>query len=86
MYRLIYTQCLEKAEDIKAHATTYASHAFARLAFTEKVREVLAEVLNNEFLHGKADIHGDRAVISVESVRHVVAIEKVEADGDSVGD
>lgn len=73
MWRFVYTRCLEKADDIETECQCGLDMESAKKNFDAKVKEILAQVLDNEYLHCTMDIHNMRAIIQVESVRHVVA-------------
>lgn len=79
MMQYIYTKCLEKADDVQVEVRNNLSVAEANRLFYAKVHELIEEGLDNEFLQVKADIHNNRAVIQLESVRHIVVIKQEEA-------
>lgn len=73
MWRYVYTRCLEKADDIKTECQCGLDKESAKKNFDGKVREILANALDNEYLHCTMNIHNMRAVIQIEGVCHVVA-------------
>lgn len=73
MWRFVYTRCLEKADDIKTACQCGLDKVTAKESFNRKMREILEQVLDNEYLHCTINIHNMKAVIQVEDVRHVVA-------------
>lgn len=74
MWQLVYARVLDKADSVEAEVKTFETKAKARAAFVVKARALMKEIHNNEHLKGGASIHGDRAVVSQEGTRHVVAI------------
>lgn len=74
MWQLVYTRVLDKADSVEAEVETFETKAKARAAFVVKMHALMKEIYNNEYLKGEASIHGDRAVVSQEDIRHVVAI------------
>ena len=74
MWQCVYTKCLDKADEILAVCRCGLDKEEAKRYFDEKVREILAHVLDNEYLHCTMNIHNMRAVIQVEGIRHVVAV------------
>lgn len=74
MYRFVYTRCLEKADDVQTACYTGLTREEAKRCFDDKMREVLAQVLDNEYLNCTMNIHKMKAVIKEEGVRHVVAV------------
>lgn len=73
IWQFVYTRCLDKADGIETECQCGLDMESAKKNFDAKVKEILAQVLDNENLHGTMDIHNMRAVIQVEGVRHVVA-------------
>lgn len=79
MMQFIYTKCLEKADDVQVEVKSNLSVAEANRLFYAKVHEIIEEGLDNESLQVQANIHNNRAVIQLESVRHIVVIKQEEA-------
>lgn len=73
-YMLIYTKCLDKAEDMETLARPYVSYEKCKHDFDEMVREKVNGWLGNGLLHGSLDISGNRALIKDEGIRIVIAI------------
>ena len=78
MMQYIYTKCLEKADDVQVEVKSNLSVAEANRMFYAKVHELIEEGLDNECLQVKADIHLNKAVVQMESVRHIVVIRQEE--------
>ena len=76
MMQYIYTKCLEKADDVQVEVKSNLSVAEANRMFYAKVHELIEEGLDNECLQVKADIHLNKALVKIEGVHHVVAINK----------
>ena len=73
MYRFVYTKSLDKADDIQAACRTGLSKEEAKECFDNKVMELIAVVLGNEYLNFTVNIHKMKAIITIEGTRHVVA-------------
>ena len=78
MMQFIHTKCLEKADDVQVEVKSNLPVAEANRLFYAKVHELIEEGLDNEYLQVKADIHSNKAVVLIESVRHIVVIRKEE--------
>lgn len=73
MWKFIYTRSLDKADEIQAACRCDLTKEEAKRCFDEKVREILALILDNEYMNCTVNIHRMRAVIKVEGTRIVVA-------------
>ena len=74
MYKVIYTESLETADEMTAESWEYIDKADAVNEFSSLVNRVLSEVLENSLLNCKASIHHNKAVIKIEGVHHCIAI------------
>jgi len=73
LWRFVYTRCLDKADEIQTECQCGLTKEEAKRCFDEKVREILALILDNEYLNCTVNIHRMRAVIKVEGTHIVVA-------------
>ena len=74
MHTVIYTSSLDNANDVEAKYHTYASLQLAEEKFNEYVNSLIKQMLDNKYLNCKMSIYKNKAVISIEDRRHVVAI------------
>lgn len=74
MFKVVYTKSLENADDIIAESWEYENKKFAVQLFNERVKKLINEILSNEFCNSKISIHKYRALITIESTHHCIAI------------
>jgi hypothetical protein len=73
LWRYVYTKSLDKADDVRTECRPGLTKEEAKQCFDDKVMELMALVLDNEFLECTVNLHRMRAVITIEGERHVVA-------------
>lgn len=74
MYNVVYTKSLEHADDIETRVWEYENLDLAINLFNDKVNKLVAEVLENEFLHANISIHRHKALIRIEGTHYCIAI------------
>ena len=74
MYNVVYTKFLENADDIETKVWEYENLNLAIELFNEQVNKLVAEVLENKFLHANISIHRHKALIRIESTHYCIAI------------
>ena len=74
MYNVVYTESLEHADDIKIRVWEYETLDLAIKLFNDQVNKLVAEVLENEFLHVNISIHRHKALIRIEGTHYCIAI------------
>lgn len=73
LWRYVYTKSLDKADDVRAECRPGLTKEEAKECFDNKVMELMAAVLDNEYLNCTINIHKMKAIITIEGTRHVVA-------------
>ena len=74
MYNVVYTKSLEYADDIETRVWEYENLDLAIKLFNDQVNKLVAEVLENEFLHANISIHRHKALIRIEGTHYCIAI------------
>ncbi len=74
MFNVVYTKSLEHADDIETKVWEYENLDLAIELFNEQVNKLVAEVLENEFLHANISIHRHKALIRIEGTHYCIAI------------
>ena len=74
MYNVVYTKSLEHADDIETRVWEYENLDLAIKLFNDKVNKLVAEVLENEFLHANISIYRHKALIRIEGTHYCIAI------------
>ena len=74
MYNVVYTKSLEHADDIETRVWEYENLDLAIKLFNDQVNELVAEVLENEFLHANISIYRHKALIRIEGTHYCIAI------------
>ena len=74
MYNVVYTKSLEHADDIETRVWEYETLDLAIKLFNDQVNKLVAEVLENEFLHANSSIHRHKALIRIEGTHYCIAI------------
>ena len=74
MFNVIYTKSLEHADDIETKVWEYENLDLAIELFNEQVNKLVAEVLENEFLHANISIYRHKALIRIEGTHYCIAI------------
>ena len=74
MYNVVYTKSLEHADDIETRVWEYENLDLAINLFNEQVNKLVAEVLENEFLHANISIYRHKALIRIEGTHYCIAI------------
>ena len=76
-YTFVHTKCLDgELENIGVEVKSGLTKTEAEGCFRATVKDLMEELYNNEFLHGKAYIHKYKALVLIGAVHHVVAITK----------
>ena len=76
MYTLVYTKCLEHADDVMAFTETYASESDAVRSFHSHISNIVSNAVNNSLLNVNISIFNNKCVAKVESVTHCIVITK----------
>ena len=74
MYNVVYTKFIENADDIETKVWEYENLNLAIELFNEQVNKLVAEVLENKFLHANINIHRHKALIRIEGTHYCIAI------------
>ena len=76
MYNVVYTKSLEHADDIETRVWEYENLDLAIKLFNDQVNKLVAEVLENAFLHLHANIsiYRHKALIRIEGTHYCIAI------------
>ena len=74
MFNVVYTKSLEHADDIETRVWEYENLDLAIELFNEQVNKLVAEVLENKFLHANINIHRHKALIRIEGTHYCIAI------------
>lgn len=74
MYNVVYTKFIENADDIETKVWEYGNLNLAIELFNEQVNKLVAEVLENKFLHANINIHRHKALIRIEGTHYCIAI------------
>lgn len=73
LWRFVYTKCLDKADEIETACRPGLTKEEAKECFDNKVMELMAMVLDNEYLNCTVNIHKMKAIFTIEGTRYVVA-------------
>ena len=76
MYTLVYTKCLEHADDVMAFTETYASESDAVRSFHSHISNIVSNAVNNSLLNVNISIFNNKCVAKVGSVKHCIVIKK----------
>lgn len=76
MFNVIYTESLDRADDIISKSFEYEDEKDAIAFFNEEVKRLINEILGNEYLKCKISIYRHKALIKIENRHCVIAIVK----------
>lgn len=75
MISVIYTKSLDNADDIDVRVSQHEDRRSAISEFQKIVNDLVQETLDNEFFKTKISIHNYKALIRIEDVHYVIAIQ-----------
>ncbi len=74
-YTFVHAKCLDgELDSTGVEVISGLTKAEAEGCFRATVKDLMEELYNNEFLHGKVYIRKFKALVKIEAVHHVVEI------------
>ena len=74
MYKVVYTESLDNADEIVAESWEYADLQTAIELFNKRVNTLVQEVLDNAFLRTKISIYNHKAFVKIEDKHYCIAV------------